>query len=84
VPIGKGLAVRELVVGNAALYAGDDMTDLDGFAALRDLVEEGELESALTVGVRSDEGPQEIVDQADVVVDGVEGMQKVLAELDES
>jgi trehalose 6-phosphate phosphatase len=84
VPIGKGLAVRELVVGKVALYAGDDMTDLDGFAALRDLVEEGELESALTVGVRSDEGPREIVDKADIVVDGVEGMQKVLAELDES
>jgi trehalose 6-phosphate phosphatase len=84
VPIGKGLAVRELVVGKAALYAGDDMTDLDGFTALRDLVEEGALESALTVGVRSDEGPREIVDQADIVVDGVEGMQKVLAELDES
>ena len=84
VPIGKGQAVRELVVGRAALYAGDDVTDLDGFAALRELVESGELETAVTVGVRSEEGPREIVDEADLVVDGIEGMQRVLAELDRS
>jgi trehalose 6-phosphate phosphatase len=84
VPIDKGQAVRELVVGKAALYAGDDATDLDAFAALRELVEDGQLESAVTVGVRSDEGPRAIVEQADLVVDGVEGMQRVLAELDAS
>ena len=66
----------------AALYAGDDMTDLDGFAALTELVEEGRLERAVRVGVRSDEGPREIVEQADIAVDGVEGMKRVLAELD--
>jgi trehalose 6-phosphate phosphatase len=84
VPIGKGQAVRELVVGRAALYAGDDVTDLDGFAALRELVDAGELDTAVTVGVRSDEGPREIVEEADLVVDGIEGMQRVLAELDRS
>jgi hypothetical protein len=36
----------------------------------------------VTVGVRSDEGPQEIVGQARLVVDGIPGMQQVLAELD--
>jgi len=85
VPIGKDRAVRELLSRNparAGLYAGDDVTDLDGFAALRELVEEGGLEAAVTVGVRSDEGPREIVDEADLVVDGIGGMQQVLAELD--
>jgi trehalose 6-phosphate phosphatase len=85
VPIGKDRAVRELLSrtpARAALYAGDDVTDLDGFAALRDLVEEGQLEGAVAVGVRSDEGPREIVDHADLVVDGIGGMQRVLAELD--
>jgi trehalose 6-phosphate phosphatase len=80
VPIGKGRAVRELLARTpvrAALYAGDDMTDLDAFAALEDV------ESAVRVGVRSDEGPPEIAEQADVVVDGIEGMQHLLAELDE-
>ncbi len=78
VPIGKGRAVRELLARRpvrAALYAGDDVTDLDAFAAL------GEVESAVRVGVRSDEGPREIVEQADLVVDGTDGVRAVLAEL---
>jgi trehalose 6-phosphate phosphatase len=85
VPVGKDRAVRELLArkpASNALYAGDDVTDLDGFTAIRELVEEGELDSAVTVGARSDEGPREIVEEADLVVDGIEGMQRVLAELD--
>jgi trehalose 6-phosphate phosphatase len=79
VPIGKGRAVRDLVARRpvrAAMYAGDDVTDLDAFAAL------DEVDSAVRVGVRSDEGPREIVEQADLVVDGIEGMRAVLEELD--
>lgn len=82
VPVDKGRAVRELVkrtAPRAALFAGDDVTDLDGFAALDALVDEGELDDAVRVGVRSDEGPREIVDRADVVVDGVNGFREVLA-----
>jgi trehalose 6-phosphate phosphatase len=85
VQIGKDRAVRELLARAAvsvALYAGDDLTDLDAFGALAELVRGGELEDAVTVGVRSDEGPREIVEQADLVVDGIAGMQQVLAELD--
>jgi trehalose 6-phosphate phosphatase len=84
VPIDKGQAVHELMdePARAALYAGDDKTDLDGFAALAALVDESRLEHAVRVGVRSDEGPREIVEEADLVVDGIEGMQQVLAELD--
>jgi len=52
------------------------VTDLDAFAAL------AEVEIPVRVGVRSDEGPREIVEQADLVVDGIPGMQQVLAELD--
>jgi hypothetical protein len=33
------------------------------------------------VGVRSDEGPAEIVERADLVVDGPEGVSEVLAAL---
>jgi trehalose 6-phosphate phosphatase len=65
-----------------ALFGGDDVTDLDAFAALTALVEEGTLDQGVRVGVRSDEGPPEIVGQADLVVDGIEGFQRVLAELD--
>jgi trehalose 6-phosphate phosphatase len=85
VPVHKGQAVRELMIesARAALYAGDDMTDLDGFAALTELVAEGRLEHAVRVGVLSDEGPPEIAREADIAVDGVEGMKRVLAELDQ-
>ena len=85
VPVNKGQAVRDLVLRTGvrtALFGGDDVTDLDGFAALQTLVEEGELHAAVRVGVRSEEGPPEIVRQADLVVDGIEGFQRVLAELD--
>ena len=87
VPIDKGRAVRRLLAAakpvDAALYAGDDVTDLDAYAALAELAASGELETAVRVGVRSDEGPREIAEQADLVVDGVEGVRDVLAALDE-
>ena len=46
------------------------------------LADEGALEAAVRVGVRSDDGPREIVEQADLVVDGTDGVQQVLRELD--
>jgi trehalose 6-phosphate phosphatase len=82
VPIDKGQAVRHLVVvarPRAALYAGDDATDLDAFDALDDLVSTGELRDAVRVGVRSDEGPRDVVARADLVVDGTPGFEAVLA-----
>jgi trehalose 6-phosphate phosphatase len=83
----KGLALRELVElsgARVALFGGDDVTDLDAFAALAALVEEGTLESAVRVGVRSDEGPPAIVERADLVVEGVAGFAGVLAALAEA
>lgn len=86
VPIDKGQAVRTLVTGSGtrvALYGGDDTTDLDAFEALDALEREGTLETAVRVGVRSDEGPPAIVERADLVVDGVAGFARVLATLAE-
>ena len=87
VKIGKDQAVRDLIGSHdvsAALFGGDDTTDLDAFAALGELVEAGELDSVVRVGVRSDEGPPEIVERADVVVDGVGGFARVLSKLAEA
>jgi trehalose 6-phosphate phosphatase len=84
VPLDKGQAVRQLVTSTrprAALYGGDDATDLDAFAALEALVAQGTLEAAVKVGVASDEGPAAIVDRADVVVEGVDGFVGVLESL---
>lgn len=84
VPLDKGTAVEALVSRSgvrAALYAGDDRTDLDAFAALVRLREVGRLEVAVRIGVRSAEGPAEIAEAADVVVDGPEGLPAVLEAL---
>ncbi len=86
VPVDKGQGVRTLVETTpvrAALYGGDDATDLDAFDALDTLTAEGRLDDAIRVGVRSPEGPEAIVKRADVVVEGVRGFTDVLIALGE-
>lgn len=81
VAIDKGGAVEALIGRNelrAALFAGDDRTDLDGFRALVRAREAGRLEAVVRVGVRSPEGPPEIVEEADLVVEGTERMTDLL------
>src|SRR3954465_5328220 len=81
VPIDKGQAVRELLRQTpvrTAVFGGDDATDLDGFDVLRDMRSEGMLDTAVCVGVRSDEGPPAIIERADLVVDGTAGFVQVL------
>ncbi|MBV9425039.1 MAG: trehalose-phosphatase [Solirubrobacterales bacterium] len=78
----KGAGITTFLEGEdveAAMYAGDDATDLDAFRALAELQQQGTIKHAIRVGVRSDEGPSGISEQADVVVDGTEGMRDLLA-----
>jgi trehalose 6-phosphate phosphatase len=80
----KGTAVRTLVEEyrpERAMFMGDDTTDLDAFRELEKLREEGKLREILRVGVASEEGPQEIETEADIVVDGVDGVGGVLRTL---
>ena len=63
-------AGRRAPASRGALFGGDDRTDLDAFAALRELAAAGELEHAVCVGVASAEGPPEIERDADLVVAG--------------
>jgi trehalose 6-phosphate phosphatase len=82
--IDKGRGVRLLLDGrdvSAALYVGDDVTDLDAFAGLRALVDEGRLTTAVCVGVLSDETPAQIEERADVLVDGTRGVLELLTAL---
>jgi trehalose 6-phosphate phosphatase len=77
VPIDKGRGIRSLLRERppaAALYVGDDSTDVDAFAGLRDVVGEG----AVCVGVRSEETPQALEDAADAMVDGPQGVRELL------
>jgi trehalose 6-phosphate phosphatase len=80
----KGTAVRTLIEEYSperAMFLGDDTTDLDAFRELVKLREEGELQEILRIGVASDEGPPEIETEADIVVDGVEGVTALLRQL---
>jgi trehalose 6-phosphate phosphatase len=80
----KGTAVRTLVEEygpEKAMFIGDDTTDLDAFGELEKLREEGTLREILRVGVTSEEGPPEITSEADILVDGVDGVGEVLRAL---
>ena len=74
----KGTAVRRLLDQHAlsrALYAGDDTTDLDGFAALDGL------DVAVRVAVVSPEGPAELGTRADVVLASPDAVVELLRQL---
>lgn len=84
VDLNKGLGVKALLADasvDVALYAGDDRTDLDAFAALRDAVASGVLKSCVCIGVASDETPAELSEAADILVDGPLGVRGVLETL---
>ena len=79
VRIDKGAGITSFLDGadiDVAVYVGDDATDLDAFRALVQLAEDGRIERAIRVGVSSEEGPSEITEQADVVVEGTPGVQR--------
>jgi trehalose 6-phosphate phosphatase len=81
----KGTAIEAALAGASraieqALYAGDDTTDLDAFRKLRELDDAGAL-NTLCVGVRSKEGPAAISVDADLAVEGPEGLVGLLRTL---
>jgi trehalose 6-phosphate phosphatase len=72
IDVNKGTAIRELAVGLAAMcYLGDDVGDLDAFAALDEQAALGA--TTVRVAVHSGEAPSILVDRADVVVQGPTG-----------
>jgi len=84
VKVDKGMGIAALLRGvpvAAALYVGDDTTDLDAFRGLRELVQSGSLDAAVCVAVSSDEAPPELAQQADLTVDGPAGVRGVLEAL---
>jgi trehalose 6-phosphate phosphatase len=66
---------------HAALYAGDDATDLDAFHGLRALVRRGTLACAVCVAVSSDEAPPELLAEADLAIEGADGVRGLLEAL---
>jgi trehalose 6-phosphate phosphatase len=80
----KGLGIAALLRGggvSAAVYVGDDTTDLDAFRGLRAHVESGSLSSAVCVAVSSDEAPPGLALESDLTVDGPGGVRELLEAL---
>lgn len=68
---GKAGAIDILLGGTdleTVVFAGDDRTDLEAAVRLRELREAGQIKNLVIVAIDSDEGPQELVEMADVVV----------------
>jgi trehalose 6-phosphate phosphatase len=93
VPLDKGLGVTALlsepssagaVDGHlfaAALYVGDDTTDLDAFRALRELERTDVIACSVCGAVSSEEAPPELVREADLTIDGTSGVRGLLEAL---
>jgi len=84
VELHKGLGVASILrdqQASAAVYAGDDMTDLDAFRCLRALAQDGRLSHAVCVAVGSDETPPELAGEADLLIDGAVGVRGLLEAL---
>jgi trehalose 6-phosphate phosphatase len=85
VALDKGIGVTALLSSlqdfTAALYVGDDATDVDAFRALRVLESSGVLRCAVCAAVSSEEAPPELVDEADLTIDGTSGVRRLLQAL---
>lgn len=86
IEVNKGTALLDLLqkqtVG-AAIYAGDDTTDVDAFRALRRWAD-GESKRGVAVAVVSPEMPSGLTDEAELAVEGVQGWADFLAALAEA
>lgn len=80
-PLDKGKAVETLMQErdlSLALYAGDDTTDLDAFRSLTELQRQGSIQ-AYRVAVHHPDTPRDLLEQADYLAEGVEGITALLA-----
>jgi trehalose 6-phosphate phosphatase len=77
----KGDAVRQVVTesqARAVIMVGDDLGDLPAFVVVAELAQRGY--GGLRVAVRSAEAPPALLEAADLVVDGPEGVLTLLEE----
>lgn len=82
-PVDKGAVLHTLVFDaprplRGVLVAGDDHGDLPAFDAARRLRDEGVIEVALRVGVRSTEAPPDLAARTDLTVAGPHGLSQYL------
>ena len=83
IKLNKGTALFEVIQDyslKAALYLGDDTTDVAAMKEAVRLRELGECQS-FGIGVVSDNMPQELQETADYVISGVDGVERLLSTL---
>jgi trehalose 6-phosphate phosphatase len=81
--INKGTAVSGLIEArglHGMIFLGDDVTDIDGFNAVRRLRDEGAI-AGFNVAVIAPETSPEVAAAADVAIAGVDSCVRLLAEL---
>ncbi len=79
--VNKGTATADLIAEHrlrAAVFLGDDTTDVDAFLAIRQL-REAEVIDGLRVGVVGPEAPRLVYEESDVTVPGVAAAAALLA-----
>lgn len=80
ISVDKGTSVLELSAGcTTVAYLGDDIGDLPAFAALDVLAERGV--TTCKVAIASEDLPEEIAEDADLVLDGPQAVLEALAPL---
>ncbi len=81
VPLNKGTALRGVVEQfglKSILFMGDDVTDLDAMRAVTELRDAGQI-NGLSIGVVGPETPDQVTEESDRVVTGIEGICELLA-----
>lgn len=84
IPLNKGKALRDFVrcfALQGVLFAGDDRTDLDAILEVERLKQEGV--QAAAIAVQAADTLPDLLEHADIVVQGVEGMARLLREIAE-
>lgn len=81
---GKAGAVEKLLGENGfetVVFAGDDKTDLEAVERLQEMRDRGQIADLLVAAVDSSEGPEELVERADMVVSEPDEWIDLIAEL---
>jgi len=83
-PFTKGTATRKLLDGGgflAALFCGDDHTDVTGFKAVHEWGRRDARREACALAAVTAETPQPVIEEADVLVRATPGVHEALARL---
>ena len=83
-PFTKGTATRKLLEGGdylAALFCGDDHTDVTGFKAVHEWGRRDARREACSLAAVTAETPRPVIDEADVLVRATPGVHEALARL---